>query len=149
MNNIEQVDGPAQSGSIKKLVLFVMAYFMITMAWAYPWHVVWFHDRYVSWGAMTREHPIMPLGISAVLIQGLAIGYLYSLCRLHGGNAILQGIKFNLIAGLLTYTAMGFATAAKFQIEPIPAFLTYHTIFQTVQFILTGTALGWIYGRRE
>ena len=45
---------------LKKRVAFLAAYFVITMAWAYPWHVVWFHDLYQSWGAMTREHPIMP-----------------------------------------------------------------------------------------
>jgi hypothetical protein len=40
---------------------------------------------------------------------------------------------------------MGFATAAKFNIEPVMPFLIYHTVFQAIQFILTGTALGLIY----
>jgi len=40
---------------------------------------------------------------------------------------------------------MGFATAAKIEIEPISSFLAYHTVFQLIQFVLTGTALGWIY----
>jgi hypothetical protein len=48
----------------------------------------------------------------------------------------------------MTYTAMGFATAAKFKIEPVADFLIYHTIFQVVQFILVGIALGWIYKER-
>ncbi len=131
---------------MKKIVPFTLAYFVITMAWAYPWHLIWFHDLYVSWGAVTRDHPIMPLGIAAILIQGLVIGYLYPFFY-RGGNPILQGIKFNLIIGLMVYTAMGFATAAKIQIEPVSQFLLYHTVFQLIQFTATGAALGWIYRR--
>lgn len=132
---------------LKKLSLFVFAYFVITMAWAYPWHMVFFHDLYVEWGAFQRGEPIMPLGIAAILIQGLVIGYLYPFYNKGEGNPILRGIKFNLIIGLMTYTAMGFATAAKFNIDPVAPFLIYHTIFQFIQFSLTGAALGFIYRR--
>ncbi len=131
---------------MKKIVPFTLAYFVITMAWAYPWHLIWFHDLYVSWGAVTREQPIIPLGMAAIIIQGLVMGYLYPFFY-KGGNPILQGIKFSLIIGLMVYTAMGFATAAKIQIEPVSEFLIYHTIFQAIQFILAGGALGWIYRR--
>lgn len=115
------------------------------MAWAYPWHIVFFHDLYVEWGAFQRAQPIMPLGIVAILIQGVVIGYLYPFYKSNENRPIIGGIKFNLIIGLMTYTAMGFATAAKFQIEPISQFLIYHTIFQLIQFTLTGIALGFIY----
>ncbi|GJM03353.1 MAG: hypothetical protein DHS20C08_18540 [Rhodomicrobium sp.] len=130
---------------IKKLTFFTMGYFVITMAWAYPWHIMWFHDLYVSWGAMTRTEPIIPLGVLAIVIQGAVIGYLYPYFNKNEGNPIFRGIKFNLIVGLMTYTAMGFATAAKFNIAPIGLFLIYHTVFQFIQFTLTGAALGFIY----
>jgi len=130
---------------MKKLLIFTAAYFVITMSWAYPWHLVWFHDLYVGWGAVTREQPIVPFGMAAILIQALVIGYLYPFYYKNKGNPILQGIKFNLIIGLMTYTAMGFATAAKFQIEPVQDFLIFHTLFQAIQFTLTGAALGWVY----
>jgi hypothetical protein len=129
---------------MKKIGLFVVVYFVITMSWAYPWHLIWFHDLYVSWGAMQRADPIISLGIVAILIQGAVIGYLYPFYY-KGGSPIIQGIKFNLIIGLMTYTAMGFATAAKFDIEPVSHFLMFHTLFQAVQFTLTGAALGLIF----
>jgi hypothetical protein len=129
---------------MKKLGLFVLAYFVITMAWAYPWHLIWFHDLYVSWGAVQRAQPIIPLGMVAILIQGAVIGHLYPY-YCNGDSSIIQGVTFSLIIGLMVYTVMGFATAAKFQIEPITQFLLYHTVFQTVQFTLTGIALGLIY----
>jgi hypothetical protein len=132
---------------MKKIGLFVVVYFVITMSWAYPWHLIWFHDLYVSWGAMQRADPIISLGIVAILIQGAVIGYLYPFYY-KGGSPIIQGIKFNLIIGLMTYTAMGFATAAKFDIEPVSHFLMFHTLFQAVQFTLTGAALGLIFKER-
>jgi len=132
---------------IKKIIFTTLAYFVITMAWAYPWHMMWFQDLYVEMGAVTRASPIMPLGIAAILMQGIVIGYLYPFFY-KGGNPIIQGIKFNLIIGLMTYTAMGFATAAKILIEPVSTFLIYHTLFQTIQFTLTGAALGLIYGKK-
>ena len=128
-----------------RLILFVLAYFVITMAWAFPWHMVFFHDVYVEMGAFQRTEPIMVLGISAILIQGIVIGYLYPFYAQKKGYGVVSGIKFNLIVGLMTYTAMGFATAAKFNIEPVAQFLAYHTVFQLIQFLLTGFALGWIF----
>ena len=44
---------------------------------------------------------------------------------------------------------MGFATAAKFNIEPVAPFLMYHTVFQFIQFTLTGAALGFIYKEKN
>lgn len=131
---------------MRKILLFIVAYFVITMSWAYPWHMVFFHDLYVSWGAFQRSEPIMVLGVAAIVIQGFVIGYLYQFFNEKDGNPILRGVKFNLIIGLMTYTAMGFATAAKFQIAPVTSFLIYHTIFQLIQFTLTGVALGYIFG---
>lgn len=133
---------------LRRIALFVAAYFVITMAWAYPWHMVFFHDRYVEWGAFQRTEPVMSLGIAAILIQGTVIGYLYPFYDKGVGNPVFQGVKFNLIVGLMTYTAMGFATSAKFDIDPILPFLAYHTVFQAIQFTLTGTALGLIFRNR-
>ena len=107
---------------MKKLGMFVAAYFVITMAWAYPWHMVFFHDLYVQWGAFQRAEPIMVLGIAAILIQGLVIGYLYPFYIKDHSSSIRRGVQFSLIIGLMTYTAMGFATAAKFKIEPVADF---------------------------
>lgn len=133
----------------KKLFIFVATYFVLSMAWAYPWHMVFFHDLYVKMGAFQRAEPIMVLGISAILIQGIVIGYLYPFYMRSKGPGIKSGIQFNLIIGLMTYTAMGFATAAKFSIEPVGQFLIYHTVFQLIQFSLTGTALGLIYRKAQ
>ncbi len=132
---------------MKRLLLSTLSYFIITMIWAMLWHLVLFHDLYVQWGAFTRVEPVMPLGIAAVIIQAVVIAYLYPFYIGDKASTVLKGVKFSLVIGLMVYTAMGFATAAKFKIEPIFDFLAYHTVFQFIQFALTGAVLGWIHKR--
>ena len=115
------------------------------MAVAYPWHMMWFHDLYEGMGAFTRSEPIIPLGMLAMITQGIIIAYHYP-CYYKGGNPVLQGIKFSLLIGAVVYSVMGFAMAAKIDINPISTFLFYNVIFQLIQFVLTGAALGLIYG---
>ena len=131
---------------IKKIILATVSYVILTMAIAYPWHMMWFHDLYEGMGAYTRPEPSIPLGMLAMLTQGIVIAYLYPFYY-KGGSPILQGIKFSLIIGMVVYSVMGFAMAAKIDINPISTFLFYSLIFQCIQFVITGTALGLIYGR--
>lgn len=134
--------------NIKKFVFATISFFVLTMATAYPWHLIWFHDLYLEMGAFTRPEPIVPLGMLAVATQGVVIAYLYPFFY-RDGNPILQGIRFSLIIGLVVYSVMGFAMVAKIDINPISTFLIYGIIFQFIQFFITGTALGLIYGRPE
>jgi len=130
----------------KKLVLATISYVVLTMAVAYPWHMMWFHDLYLEMGAYTRAEPIIPLGMISMLVQGLVIAYLYPLYY-RGGNPIIQGIKFSLIMGSVVYSVLGFAMAAKIDINPISTFLLYSLMYQFIQYVITGSVLGFIYGR--
>lgn len=134
--------------NIKKIAFATAAYVVLSMAIAFPWHLIWFHDLYVKMGAVTRAEPIIPLGILSMFIQGAVIAYLYPFWY-KGGNPAIQGIKFMLFAGLLIYSVMGFATVAKMDINPVSTFLAYHTVFQLIQFVVTGAALGLIYGHKK
>ena len=131
-----------------KIILATISYIVLTMMIALPWHMVWFHEIYAEMGAFTREQPIVPFGMLSMLIQGLVIAYLYPFYyQQKGGQPIVTGIKFSLMMGLIVYSVMVFATVAKFQIEPISKFITYASVFQLIQFVVTGTALGLIYGK--
>lgn len=133
----------------KNFFLSVAAYFVITMAVAYPWHMILFHEKYVAMGAFTRGEPIMPFGILAVILQGIVFAYFYPLFYRHvgGGVPVVRGIQFGLFLGLTVWTVMVFATAAKFTIEPVIDFVILGTVFQLIQFTLTGGAIGLIWGR--
>jgi hypothetical protein len=130
----------------KKYILATVSYVVLSFALAYPWHLVWFHDLYVEMGAFTRAEPIILLGVLTMVIQGVVIAYFYPFWY-RGGNPVWAGIRYSLTMGLLIYSVMGFGTAAKFNINPIPNFLIYHTSFQILQFTITGAALGMIFGR--
>lgn len=127
------------------MLLATASYIILSMAVAYPWHLIWFHQLYEEMGAFTRAEPIIPLGMLSMLIQAVVIAYLYPLYY-KGGSPVLQGIKFSLIMGSVVYSVMGLTMAAKIDINPIPIFLLYSVTFQFIQFVLTGAALGLIYG---
>jgi len=130
-----------------KFILAVLSYIILTFAIAYPWHLIWFHDLYVSWGAVTRDKPIIPLGMLAMLIQAVIIAYLFPKLQ-KPGNSIKQAVIFSWLLGALIWSVMGPATAAKFAIVPVHQFLIYHTIFQIIQFTITGVSLGLIYNKK-
>lgn len=132
--------------NIKKVILASFSYLVLTLGIAYPWHMIWFHDLYAGMGAYTRPEPSVPLGMLAMITQGVVIAYLYPFYY-KGGYPILQGIKFSLMMGVMVYSVMGFAMAAKIDINPISTYLLYSVIFQLIQLVLTGAVLGLIYGK--
>lgn len=133
-----------------KFILSIVTYFVLTMAVAYPWHIIIFHEKYVAMGAFTREAPIMPFGMLAVVLQAIVFAYFYPLFYRHvgGGNPILRGVQYGLVMGIMVWTVMVFATAAKFKIEPVNDFVLLGTLFQIIQFTLVGGAVGLVCGRQ-
>ncbi|MGJ8680238.1 hypothetical protein [Paraglaciecola sp.] len=132
--------------NLKKFLLATISYVVLTMLIAYPWHMIWFHDLYGEMGAYTRPIPSVPLGMFSMVIQGVVIAYLYPIFY-RTGHPIVQGIKFNMLIGAVIYSVMGLAMAAKIDINPISTYLVYNLGFQLIQVLLTGTALGVIYGK--
>ena len=135
----------------KKFVLAIVAYFVLTMATAYPWHMLLFHEKYVAMGAFTRGEPIMTFGMTAIVLQATVFAYFYPLFYKHvgGGNPVLRGIQFGLFMGMTVWSVMVFATAAKFSIEPVSDFVIYGTAFQFIQFFVVGAGIGLVYGKTE
>lgn len=133
----------------RKFLFSMIAYFVLTMAIAYPWHILLFHEKYVAMGAFTRGQPIMFLGILAILIQGAIFAHLYPLYygSTGRGNPLKQGIQFGMMFGAVVWSVMVFATAAKFKIEPVLDFVLYGSVFQFLQYLAVGSAIGLIQGR--
>lgn len=128
------------------MLLATISYVVLTMAVAYPWHMIWFHELYEGMGAYTRPEPNILLGMLSMLMQGVVIAYLYPFYY-QAGNPVIQGIKFSIIVGAIVYSVMGFAMAAKIDINPISTYLLSNLAFQFIQFVLTGAVLGLIYGK--
>ena len=132
---------------IARFCLSIVGYFVATLAVAYPWHMILFHEQYLAMGAFTRGVPIMGLGMLAIVLQAAVFAWFFPLFLKHknGGNPIIRGIQFSLFLGLTVYSVMVFATAAKFQIEPLGDFVLFGTAFQFLQFLLVGIVLGVIH----
>ena len=67
-------------------LLAVTGYVVASFALAAPWHLVWFHDKYVALGAFTRGDPIMPFGVLAMALQGMVFAYFDPLLYQHQGG---------------------------------------------------------------
>lgn len=130
----------------KRIGFSILVYFVVTMATAYPWHMLLFHEKYVAMGAFTRGHPIMPFGMAAILLQGWVFAYFYPLfLKQRPGHWAIRGVQYSLFLGLTVWTVMVFATAAKFKIEPVAHFVGLGTTFQLIQFTCVGAALGFLH----
>ncbi len=126
----------------------VAGFFAATMATAMPWHMILFHDKYVELGAFTRGEPVMAFGMTAILIQAVVYATLLPVwLRDRDGGTVANTVKFSLLFGLVVYSVMVFATAAKFTIEPAAEFIAYGTAFQLLQFLVVGLVVGLIQRR--
>jgi hypothetical protein len=80
----------------KTFVLSVSAYFIVTMSIAVVWHLVIFHEKYLEMGAFTRIEPIMPLGMTAIILQAIVFAYFYPayLKFINRNATVVNGIIF-------------------------------------------------------
>lgn len=131
-----------------KYALAVLAYVVPSMLLAVPWHLWWFKQEYHDFGIYTRADPIIPLGLTTMLIQGIVIAWIYPRWY-RGGAPALQGIKFALLMGLFLYSVSTLANIAKVEVANPWYFILLSGIFHTLQFTITGAAIGLAFGRLE
>jgi hypothetical protein len=127
-----------------KFILSALAYVIPTMILGMVWHFVFFKELYESFGIYNRAEPIIPLGMTSMLIQAVIIAYLYPYYARETNN-LLQGIKFGLIMGLFLYSVSTIANAAKINVEPMSTWFFIQLIFHILQFVITGGLIGWIH----
>jgi hypothetical protein len=124
-----------------------IAYSVITMLVAFPWHFVFFKDLYHSFGIYNRLEPIVPLGFLTMIIQGVVMAYIYP--RYYkGGSHYKAATKFSLMMGLFLYTVSTLANAAKIEVSPMSTWIGIQFAFHLIQFAACGLAFGFIYSRK-
>ena len=125
------------------------AYLVITFAMGFVWHLVIFKELYAELGIFTRiDDPIIPLGFTAMLIQGAVLAYLYPLIA-KSGNPISEGLKFGLLMGLFIASSAVIAEAAKQRVSSLPTWLVVESVYYAIQFTLSGIAIAFTYGKLE
>ncbi len=132
---------------MKKLVFATLAYAVVTMLIAAPWHFVLFKDLYHSFGIYNRVDTIVPLGFLTMLIQGIVMALIYP--RYYkGGSHFKEATKFSLLMGLFLYSVSTLANAAKIEVSPMATWLGIQAAFHVLQFTACGLALGFVYSRK-
>jgi hypothetical protein len=124
-----------------------LVYVVVTFAMGFVWHLLLFKDLYVKLGIYSRlDDPIVPLGLSAMLIQGAVLAYLYPLFAKQG-NFLIEGLRFGLLMGLFLASSAVLAEAAKQRVTSLPTWLVVEAIYYAIQFSLCGIAIAFVHGR--
>lgn len=132
----------------KKLVLATLVYAIVSMIHGYTWHFNFFPEVYAQLGIYNREPPIIPLGFSSMLIQGLILAYLYPR-YFRGGKPVTEGIKFGLLMGLFLFSVSTLANGAKIQVSSMSTWLAIQSAFHLIQFTIAGAGIGLVYGKTK
>jgi len=130
----------------KKFVLAVIAYIVVTFVVAASWHLLFFKDLYDQLAIFTRKEPLIPLGITSIIIQALVLAYLYPLLY-RGGSPAKEGLRFGLLIGVLMASIAVFAEAGKQNVSSLSTWLVFETAYYLLQFGALGVLIGSIYGR--
>ena len=122
-----------------------LAYVIITFICAAGWHLVAFKKTYDRLGVFTRKEPIIPLGVTSMLLQGLVVAYAFPLF-LREGNTILQGVVFGFLSiGIFMGSGAVLGEAGKNEVGPLSTWIPLETAYYVLQGIAVGLALGLIY----
>jgi hypothetical protein len=128
----------------KRFIMAIVAYIALTFACAVTWHLVFFHDYYLSVGM--RKEPLMHLGVMSMLIQAFVLAYLYPFFY-KGGEPVREGAKFGFFMGLFLASFAALADAGKFDLGSPLAWILHEGTITLIQFTLAGVMIGLIYGR--
>ena len=81
-----------------------------------------------------------------MIIQGIVLAHLYSRWY-RGGTPLLSGIVFGLVAQALIHSVLAFSKVGEMDINPVATYLSHALPFYLVQAVVTGAAIGLIFGR--
>lgn len=93
---------------------------------------------------LTRENPILPMGMAAMVIQGVIMSLALASWK---GSAvtITDGLVLSLVFGLFLLAYIGLAEPAKYSVPSIASWMKVEFAASAVQFTLFGLALGYIH----
>ncbi len=131
----------------KKIVLGTLGYTLATFMLGATWHFVLFKDLYHQLGVYSRQDPIIALGFSSMLIQGIILSFLFQYFH-RGIRPITEGIRFALLMGAFMFTTTTIAFAAKSEVSSLGMWFSVQTGFHLIQFLAAGVILGLVFGKK-
>ena len=131
-----------------RFVLTALAYIIPTMILGYTWHLIIFKDLYDSLQIYNRPEPIIPLGFTSMIVQGLIIAYLFPFYT-KGNYTFVRAVKFGLLMGLFLFSVSTLANAAKIYVSDMQSWLLIQIAFTLMQFVIVGLLIGLVNKRRK
>jgi hypothetical protein len=131
---------------MKNRILAILAYVLPSFPLGYTWHLTTFAEYYESLDVY-RDELIVPLGVTAMLIQGIAWSLIYE--RMFAGETIWRGAwKFAWLAAPIAWSFMVLAVGAKHKMASVAGFLLIETAFVAVQYAVVSPLIAAVYARR-
>ena len=129
---------------MKRQALTVIVYLVVTMALGMSWYLFFFKELYEGLGMYNRQDPIIPLGFTSMLVQGIVYAYMYPLlCR--NLNPLMEGIRFSLLMEAIQFSVSTIANAAKIHVSPMGIWFAYQAGFHLLHGVIFGLCLWLIY----
>lgn len=115
-------------------------YVVVNLIVAVLWHLVLFKETLAAVTPFARAEPIIPLGMSAMVVQGIMLIWLYP--RLHRrGSAVRSGLLFGALAGLFLATGAIWVEVGKFQFADGLTYLLLETVYEVASFAALGLVI--------
>lgn len=127
--------------SRKQFIITTLCYLIPTMILGMVWHFNLFPQIYENLGIYNRKDPIIPLGLTSMLVQGFIIAYLYPFYS-KGENSLKKAVQFSLLMGLFLFSVSTLANAAKIEVTSMQMWLLIQTAFHLIQFLAAGVLIG-------
>lgn len=131
-----------------RFLLTALCYIIPTMVLGYTWHLIIFAELYDSLGIYNRHEPVIPLGFTSMIIQGLIIAYLYPFYA-KGNYQFMAAIKFSLIMGLFLFSVSTLANGAKIVVSDMQTWLLIQVAFTIIQFGMAGVLMGLVNTKKK
>ena len=130
---------------IQKRSAFALAvYVILTFAWAIIWNLILFKEPYqMATGAFIRESPMFALGLLAIVIQAVALVYLFE--QYYQGRGLGEAILLTFASGVFTLVYASLVVPAKFQVQGVPFYSLLEAAYGGIHHTLAGLAFFWIY----
>lgn len=133
----------------RKFILAWLGYVIATFIGGFAWHLVLFKQTYIELKIFTRiEDPVIPLGLSAMVLQGAILAYVYPLFSRWRQPAV-DGLRLGALAGVFLATSAVLAEAGKNYVASLSTWLALETTYYLLQFMLSGLVIGLVYGHKE
>lgn len=126
-------------------IIAVFVYIIFNFAFAMVWNMVIFKKLYAKLTTgISRENPIIPLGLLAIFVQAIALAILFSLFAT-GKNPIAEGLMLGLLIGSYSIVYGAFVVPAKFKIKPVSQYAILELVYGILHFGIAGIIIALIF----